>query len=70
MKMKLEHYIDRMIKDAETFSKSTKDVLNHRAIAFGATQFCIDAELIPFDEVSKLWDIKYKEFNKILEKFY
>lgn len=64
MKGKLEEYFKEKLESAKTY-KNSLDILNLRAIAFGALDFCLENGMIEYEEIKDLWDYYWEEFHKL-----
>lgn len=40
-------------------------VMNARAIAYGAVQFCTDAQIAPYEVIDEWWTKQWTMFNKL-----
>lgn len=64
----LKKYIGNVYTRAEKSVKTWEDIENYRAQAFGALMFCIDSDLVNYDEVSEYWNIMWEKFFRLNEK--
>lgn len=64
---KLQKFIEDCYNHAEKNAKTFRDIENYRAQAFGALMFCIDSDLVDYNEVSKYWDDMWDNFFKLNE---
>ena len=64
---KLQKLIEHCYKHAEKNAKTFRDIENYRAQAFGALMFCIDSDLVDYNEVSEYWDDMWDNFFKLNE---
>lgn len=62
---KLQKFIEDCYNHAEKNAKTFRDIENYRAQAFGALMFCIDNNLVEYDEVDKYWDIMWEKFSQL-----
>ena len=65
MREKLEKFFREKLENAKTY-KETVDVLELRAVAFGALDFCLANDMVEYDEVKDLWDYYWEEFHKLV----
>ena len=66
---KLKKYVNYVYARAEKSAKTWEDIENYRARAYGALMFCIDSDLVNYDEVSEYWNVMWEKFFKLREKF-
>lgn len=70
MENKVKAFVLQKIEDAENYADSVSEVLNYRAIAFGALYFAAN-ELFPCynNDLAFWWERKTRfEFQKIIDK--
>lgn len=66
MKDKLEKFWLKRLEVASHFLK-TKDILNNRAISYGALMFCLENKLIDFDAIYPTWEIIWNKYQELLK---
>lgn len=65
---KLKEYINGYYGWAEKYAKTWRDIENYRAQAYGALMFCINEQLVDYDEASKYWDDMWNKFHELNDK--
>ena len=64
----LKKYIGNVYTRAEKSVKTWEDIENYRAQAYGALMFCIEFDLVVYDEASEYWNIMWEKFFRLNEK--
>ena len=65
---KLKKYIDNVYTRAGKSVKTWEDIENYRAQAYGALAFCIEFDLVNYDEASEYWNVMWEKFFRLNEK--
>lgn len=65
MKNKVKKFIESTLKDAKNDTLTAENVINMRGQAFGAMVFCLENNLIEYDDFADYWDEKREEFSKL-----
>ena len=53
---KLKEFIEERVESAEMFANNYQEVMNCRAIAFGALRFAEHIGLVSYEEIKEYWD--------------
>lgn len=61
----LKKYVEKMYNYAEKNAKTYRDIENWRAQAYGALMFCIDNDLVKYDEVTDYWNAMWSKFHDL-----
>ena len=62
---KLQKFIEDCYNHAEKNAKTFRDIENYRAQAYGALTFCIDNNLVKYEEVEGYWDTMWEKFFQL-----
>ena len=52
----VKEFVEEHLENAEMWANTRQEVMNSRAIAFGAIMFAQRIELVPYEEIKKYWD--------------
>lgn len=52
----VKKFVEEYLESAEMFANTREEVMNCRAIAFGAIMFAQRIELVPYEEIKEYWD--------------
>ena len=52
----VKKFVDDRLEDAEMWANTRQEVMNCRAIAFGAILFAQKIELVSYEELKEYWD--------------
>lgn len=58
----LKEHIDKCYNWAKDHAKTWRDIENFRGQAYGALMFCINNDLVDYDDAVKYWDIMWNKF--------
>jgi len=61
----VKEFVDEYIESADLFANTREEVINCRAIAFGAIMFAQRIEVVPFKEIREYWDWAWEKFEEI-----
>ena len=62
----IKDFVEKRIKDAEKYANSYQEVMNTRAIAFGAILFSDKCGIAPFEEIQEYWEgYAWNKFEEI-----
>lgn len=61
----LKEFIEEMVNTAEMFANNYQEVMNCRAIAFGALRFAEHIELVSYEESKEYWEYIWDKFEQI-----
>ncbi len=61
----VKEFVDGYIESADLFANTREEVINCRAIAFGAIMFAQRIEVVPFKEIREYWDWAWEKFEEI-----
>jgi len=62
----VKEYVEQRLENAEIFANTREEVMNCRAMAFGAVMFAQRVEAITYEEVQKYWnDYAWQKFEDI-----
>ncbi len=65
----VKEYVEQRLKNAENFANTREEVMNCRAMAFGAVMFARRIGAITHEEVYKYWDnYAYQKFENIAKE--
>lgn len=65
----VKEFVEERLVNAEIFADTRKEVMNHRAIAFGAVMFAQENGLISYEEVKEYWDnYAWQKFEDIAKE--
>ena len=62
---KLKEFIEERVESAEMFANNYQEVMNCRAIAFGALRFSEHIGLVSYEESKEYWDYIWNRFEQI-----
>lgn len=62
---KLQKFIEDCYNHAKRNAKTFRDIENYRAQAYGALTFCIDNNLVKYEEVEDYWDTMWEKFFQL-----
>ena len=52
----VKEFVSNYLESAEIFANTREEVMNCRAIAFGAVMFAQRIELVSYEEIKEYWD--------------
>ena len=52
----VKKFVEEYLESAEMFANTREEVMNCRAIAFGAVMFAQRIELVSYEEIKEYWD--------------
>ena len=52
----VKEFVEEYLESAEMFANTREEVMNCRAIAFGAIMFAQRIELVSYEEIKEYWD--------------
>lgn len=52
----VKEFVGNYIESANLFANTREEVMNCRAIAFGAIMFAQKIELVPYEKIKEYWD--------------
>ena len=52
----VKKFVDDRLEDAEMWANTRQEVMNCRAIAFGAIMFAQRLDLVPYEKIKEYWD--------------
>lgn len=62
----IKEYVEERLKDAELFANTRKEVMNYRAMAFGAILFCQKENFCSYEDIKEYWeDYAWQKFEDI-----
>ena len=68
----VKEFVGGCLENAEMFANTREEVMNCRAIAFGAIMFAQRIELVSYEEINEYWDNyaweKFEEITREREK--
>lgn len=62
---KLKEFIEERVESAEMFANNYQEVMNCRAIAFGALRFAEHIGLVSYEESKEYWEYIWNKFEQI-----
>ena len=62
---KLKEFIEERAESAEMFANNYQEVMNCRAIAFGALRFAEHIGLVSYEESKEYWEYIWNKFEQI-----
>lgn len=64
----VKEFVGEYLESAELWANTRQEVINCRAIAFGAIMFAQRIELVPYEDIKEYWDnwawLKFEEIAK------
>lgn len=61
----VKEFVEEYLEGAEMFANTREEVMNCRAITFGAIMFAQKIELVPYEEIKEYWDWAWQKFEEI-----
>jgi hypothetical protein len=62
---KLKEFIEERVESAEMFANNYQEVMNCRAISFGALRFAEHIGLVSYEESKEYWEYIWNKFEQI-----
>ena len=59
----VKEFVEQRLVSAEIFANTREEVINHRAMAFGAVMFAQEHGLVSYEEIKEYWN------NYVWQKF-
>lgn len=61
----VKEFVGGYIQSADLFASTREEVMNCRAIAFGAIRFAQSIELVSFKKIEEYWSYAWNRFEEI-----
>ena len=68
MLKKLQKYIEKCYEQTEKTAIAWRDIENGRARAYGALMFCLDNDLVIYEDIDDYWDKMWNKFQELNER--
>lgn len=65
MLKKLQKYIEDCYNQTKRTAETWRDIENGRARAYGALIFCIDNNLVEYNEIEEYWNVMWERFYQL-----
>lgn len=65
----IKEFVEQRLVSAEIFANTYEQVMNYRAVAYGAVMFAQEMGIITYEEVKKYWDnYAWQKFEEIAKE--
>ncbi len=64
----VKEFVEQRLVNADVFGNTREEVMNRRAIAYGAVSFAIDIGIVTYEEIKEYWDYAWQKFEDIAKE--
>lgn len=64
----VKEFVEQRLVNADIFANTREEVMNHRAIAYGAVTFAMDIGIVTYEEIKEYWDYAWQKFEDIAKE--